>query len=633
MASASQKRLGSPNGADFKKVRDGDATAQSCSSSVALATDVESTAMVASVSVDVPVEEVAILTIDVSGPSSCDANVPLEVVSTSPEAPAKAGKSRGKTRVSKPSSPYLTTVASLEGSQIESQDSDDDDRLIIDVVGVHSDSSADDVEPDDDAEVLEIGIVAPRQQDEKWVTKTTKKVSATVAKVPKSGGKPLDCSQRTVYMTGRGGYKLARDAAFKKATAFKAEIAALVGATESLTICGDSIRVVCQTAEQAAKLLKTEMILDKEIVVTIPRSHARKLEAVKPAAPKWNKGVIKRVPLFLSDAEIKGALDAVWVHRIESVKEGEKTPTRAVIIAFETELPSTVGIGLMEFKVCTYVPKPLRCAKCQRFGHKAVHCKSDGEICVKCGGNHAYSQCANTLKKCVNCGQEHSSAYKGCTKYRTVNKTLILAANTHVDYRTAAKTIAMKERFSYSAVVSKEKSPMPSQVSVAAEVQKPVTAVDDAVEAAPVMATFVKPMKTNRGARRRKARKTADLHTQAVSQSPACPSKLTSGAIRPEPTEKKDEQTQTSTELPTVEELLKRLVLGMLWLTENMSVSNRSDVFATQHAQMIRLLHTVAEPSGLFTHCTNRQRRNSLPERSCSSVTAMSQSAATSDSI
>ena len=46
-----------------------------------------------------------------------------------------------------------------------------------------------------------------------------------------------------------------------------------------------------------------------------------------------------------------------------------KVPTRAVIIAFETEASVSIRLGLLTFRVVTYVPQPMKCGQCQRYGH------------------------------------------------------------------------------------------------------------------------------------------------------------------------------------------------------------------------------------------------------------------------
>lgn len=60
------------------------------------------------------------------------------------------------------------------------------------------------------------------------------------------------------------------------------------------------------------------------------------------------------------------------------------------------------------------IPPPLRCSKCQKFGHTAAVCKGK-QRCSKCSGEQEYGQCDKDAKlKCSNCGNEHSSAYRGC---------------------------------------------------------------------------------------------------------------------------------------------------------------------------------------------------------------------------
>ena len=49
----------------------------------------------------------------------------------------------------------------------------------------------------------------------------------------------------------------------------------------------------------------------------------------------------------------------------------------AVIIAYEEELPKYVNSDFTRYKVSLFIPSPLRCAKCQRYGHKAGQCRSE----------------------------------------------------------------------------------------------------------------------------------------------------------------------------------------------------------------------------------------------------------------
>ena len=63
---------------------------------------------------------------------------------------------------------------------------------------------------------------------------------------------------------------------------------------------------------------------------------------------------------------------------------------------------------------------PLRCFKCNRFGHSSEKCRGK-ERCAKCGKEHNTSSCScitNVIAmKSANCNGNHSAASKICPKY------------------------------------------------------------------------------------------------------------------------------------------------------------------------------------------------------------------------
>lgn len=68
----------------------------------------------------------------------------------------------------------------------------------------------------------------------------------------------------------------------------------------------------------------------------------------------------------------------------------------------------------MSYDVKQYIPPPLRCFKCQKFGHVAAICKGT-QKCGRCAGNHEYGKSEKTAKiKCCNCGGERTAVYRGC---------------------------------------------------------------------------------------------------------------------------------------------------------------------------------------------------------------------------
>lgn len=45
----------------------------------------------------------------------------------------------------------------------------------------------------------------------------------------------------------------------------------------------------------------------------------------------------------------------------------------------------------------------VQCYKCYKFGHKAINCKSEKNICPKCAGDHKVSECTSEETCCNNC--------------------------------------------------------------------------------------------------------------------------------------------------------------------------------------------------------------------------------------
>ena len=93
-----------------------------------------------------------------------------------------------------------------------------------------------------------------------------------------------------------------------------------------------------------------------------------------------------------------------------------------------TEILKKEGIVINNevFTVRKYINKEnivTRCTKCQKFGHKYKNCNKKNYTCVRCGGNSCGKTCEKNTRSCVNCKGYHSAAYKGCTVYKSHQKT------------------------------------------------------------------------------------------------------------------------------------------------------------------------------------------------------------------
>ncbi|GFV77962.1 uncharacterized protein TNCV_1161 [Trichonephila clavipes] len=104
------------------------------------------------------------------------------------------------------------------------------------------------------------------------------------------------------------------------------------------------------------------------------------------------------------------------------------------------KLPSTIKAGYLNCKIRPYIPNPLRCFKCQRFGHSQTACR--GQLtCSRCASvGHVSSDCSLELK-CVNCLQPHSADSKLCPKWKIEKEIQTIKTNKNISYIEARKLI------------------------------------------------------------------------------------------------------------------------------------------------------------------------------------------------
>ena len=66
-------------------------------------------------------------------------------------------------------------------------------------------------------------------------------------------------------------------------------------------------------------------------------------------------------------------------------KEGKTIETNTYIMTFNTpKIPEKIKVGYSMEKVEQFVPNPLRCYRCQKYGHHEDSCRGY-EVCEKCG--------------------------------------------------------------------------------------------------------------------------------------------------------------------------------------------------------------------------------------------------------
>ncbi|GBO19637.1 hypothetical protein AVEN_101385-1 [Araneus ventricosus] len=85
------------------------------------------------------------------------------------------------------------------------------------------------------------------------------------------------------------------------------------------------------------------------------------------------------------------------VRRISIRRDGQLLNTKHLILTFDSaKLPENIKAGYMRLSVRTYIPNPLRCFKCQRFGHSKTSCRGT-LTCARCAEvGHESTDCTRT---------------------------------------------------------------------------------------------------------------------------------------------------------------------------------------------------------------------------------------------
>ena len=110
------------------------------------------------------------------------------------------------------------------------------------------------------------------------------------------------------------------------------------------------------------------------------------------------------------------------------------TPIPIYILTFgTTKLPNNVTIGWTNCSVRIFIPRPRRCFKCQRFGHSSTSCRSQADICGKCGQMAHEEECSNPVC-CINCNGPHPAFVRACPAYNKEQEILAYKVRNNVSY-------------------------------------------------------------------------------------------------------------------------------------------------------------------------------------------------------
>ncbi|GFY07470.1 uncharacterized protein TNCV_5086551 [Trichonephila clavipes] len=166
------------------------------------------------------------------------------------------------------------------------------------------------------------------------------------------------------------------------------------------------------------------------------------------------RGIIsERDLLTTTDAEILDGFsgqDVIQVRRITIRRDAVIIPAKHFILTFKSpKLLTTIKAGYLNCRIRPYIPNPLSCFKCQRFGHSQTSCHGQ-QTCSRCASaRHSSTDCI-LEPKCINCSQPHPSDSKICPKWKIEKQIQEIKTTKNISYPEARKLIVPRLSQTYA---------------------------------------------------------------------------------------------------------------------------------------------------------------------------------------
>ena len=181
-----------------------------------------------------------------------------------------------------------------------------------------------------------------------------------------------------------------------------------------------------------------------------------------------SRGIIRCADLAgVSEEEIVSNLadqNVTAARRITIFRDNVRRNTNTIVLTFNTSiLPRVLKVGYLKVPVDMYIPNPLQCYACFKFGHHERKCKLYGgdELCRRCGitsyTHHDENKCTNEIK-CVNCGEDHPSTSRTCKIWKREKEVLTIKYKEGLSFPEARKIVEARKNLSFSTVVKTNKN-------------------------------------------------------------------------------------------------------------------------------------------------------------------------------
>lgn len=210
----------------------------------------------------------------------------------------------------------------------------------------------------------------------------------------------------------------------------------------------------CKRLRNGSLLIKTKNASQAQKLITLTSfSDEIKINITEHKALNSVKGVVYSNEFRgISEEELKSELanqKVIEVKKIMKWENNKQNETGLAILTFDsTKLPEYMYIAYEKKIVKPYIPSPMHCKNCLKYGHLIKFCKSK-KTCYNCG-NEAHTNieageiCQNVTKclNCINSAEEqynHTALDKQCPTFIRQKEIQAIRTIERIDFREATK--------------------------------------------------------------------------------------------------------------------------------------------------------------------------------------------------
>ncbi|KAH8334982.1 hypothetical protein KR074_003960, partial [Drosophila pseudoananassae] len=208
----------------------------------------------------------------------------------------------------------------------------------------------------------------------------------------------------------------------------------------------------CKKLRSGTLLVKTKNHTQAQKLLKMQLFHTFPVHSEEHKTLNSTKGIIYSNDLrnideneILEELKPQNVIDVRKILKKDKNDSNKTTETGLIILTFATiTLPDKLWIGYEVVNVRPYIPPPMRCFNCLRFGHPSSHCKSP-KTCANCSKEiHTTDNepCTNT-PTCINCKYEddqmkhHNAMDKSCPAFIKQKELTAIKITQKVDHKTA----------------------------------------------------------------------------------------------------------------------------------------------------------------------------------------------------